>query len=158
MRNRTSATISKISEIAHRLRFPNKRNRFPVGGSVFRPSETRVGHDSQKLTKYCTDHVFQIIEIAPGQWFRFSAKRNRASGAISKICDIAHRPCFQNKRNRCPPNGSVLWSSEIAHRPRCPKLAKSRIGRVSRISEIAPRPTVPLSGQSKSIIGHGVQN
>ena len=66
--NCDSAIIPKISDVAHRRRFPNKRNRSPPNGSVFRPIE-----------------AFRI------QRFRFPAKWNvsRPTGYLI-YCEHSH--------------------------------------------------------------------
>ena len=92
----------------------------------------------RKLTNTRADRVSENRRNRPRRMPPFSDQVNRASSAIYKLSDVGHRPRLPNKRNRWPGSGSVSRPREIAHRPRCPILEKSRIYRDFDISESSP--------------------
>ena len=113
-RNRAYVAIPEIIEIAHRVRFPNTRNRLP-------------GHAKSR-----TAHDFQISGIV--RLPRFPNNRNRAPSAISEISEISHRPRFQVSgivyRPMFPFPGQAEWrigrDFQISGIPLRPRLTNKR--------------------------------
>ena len=127
-----NVSVFRPREIARRPRFPKlaqsrAEHVFRISEIVSRPiapvsRPSEIAHQPRlpKLAKSRIGLVFRISEIVPGLWPRSPANRNRAPATIAKISEIAHRPCFPNKRNRFAANGP--FSGQV----------KSRIGREVR--------------------------